>query len=77
MDWQEYIHSDPKILSGKPVVRGTRLSVEFLLSLFGAGWTAEQVLENYSNLTPESLRAVFVFAATATRDQRLFEHRVS
>ena len=77
MDWQEYIHSDPKILSGKLVVRDTRLSVEFLLGLFGAGWTQEQVLENYPNLSTESLRAVFAFAATAARDERLFERRVS
>ncbi len=37
MDWQEPIHSDPQVLLGKPVVRGTRLSVEFLLGLFAAG----------------------------------------
>ena len=63
MDWREYIHSDPKILLGKPVVKGTRLSVEFLLGLFDVGWTEQQVLENYSSLTPESLRAAFAFAA--------------
>jgi len=63
MDWREYIHSDPKILLGKPVVKGTRLSVEFLLGLFAVGWTEQQVLENYSSLTPESLRAAFAFAA--------------
>ncbi len=37
MDWREHIHSNPAILSGKPVVKGTRLSVEFLLGLFAAG----------------------------------------
>jgi uncharacterized protein (DUF433 family) len=73
MDWREHIHSDPEILSGKPVVKGTRLSVEFLLRLFAAGWTEEQVLEGYPNLTQESLRAVFAFAAESTRDERAFE----
>jgi uncharacterized protein (DUF433 family) len=38
-DWHAYIHCDPQILMGKPVVRGTRLSVEFLIGLFAAGWT--------------------------------------
>ncbi|CAN5700611.1 hypothetical protein BH23CHL2_BH23CHL2_10000 [soil metagenome] len=47
MDWHERIHSNPKILSGKPVVRGTRLSVELLLGLLAAGWTDEQILESY------------------------------
>ena len=63
MDWQKYIHSDSQILLGKPTVKGTRLSVEFLLGLFAAGWTEQQVLENYPTLTSEALRAVFAFAA--------------
>lgn len=63
VDWAEYIHSDPNILVGKPVVKGTRLSVEFLLRLFAAGWTESQVLENYPGLSRQSLRAVFAFAA--------------
>jgi uncharacterized protein (DUF433 family) len=63
MNWREYIHSDPEILLGKPVVRGTRLSVDFVLSLFAAGWSHEQVFESYPRLTPEALRAVFAFSA--------------
>lgn len=42
MNWREYIHADPNILAGKPVVKGTRLSVDFILRLFGNGWTTEQ-----------------------------------
>ncbi|WP_375468556.1 DUF433 domain-containing protein [uncultured Nostoc sp.] len=61
MDWRQYIHSDPKILLGKPTVKGTRLSVEFLFGLFATGWTEQQVLENYPTLTSEALKAVFVF----------------
>lgn len=72
MDWQQYIHSDSKILVGKPVVKGTRLSVEFLLGLFAVGWTEQQVLENYSSLTPEALRAVFAFAAECMREESFF-----
>jgi uncharacterized protein (DUF433 family) len=73
MDWREHIHSDPELLSGKPVVKRTRLSVEFLLELFANGWSAEQVLEGYPNLTRDSLRSVFAFAAESTRDERTFE----
>ncbi|MEH1922386.1 DUF433 domain-containing protein [Nostoc sp.] len=69
MDWQQYIHSDPKILLGKPTVKGTRLSVEFLLGLFAAGWTEQQVVENYPTLTPEALRAVFAFTAECMREE--------
>ncbi|MBW4495790.1 MAG: DUF433 domain-containing protein [Oscillatoria princeps RMCB-10] len=72
MDWREYIHSDPKILVGKPVVKGTRLSVEFILGLFAAGWTEQQVLDSYPTLTPEGLRAVFAFAAECMREEVLY-----
>ncbi len=72
MDWRHHIHVDPKILVGKPVVRGTRLSVEFILSLLAAGWTVDQILENYPTLTPESLRAVFAFAEDLVREESFF-----
>ena len=64
-DWRAYIHSDPQVLWGKPVVKGTRLSVDFILGLYAAGWTERQVLESYPALTPEALRAVFSFSVDA------------
>lgn len=72
MDWREHIHSDPKVLLEKPVVKGTRLSVEFLLELFAAGWTEQQVLDNYPTLTHEALRAVFAFATESMREVSLY-----
>ena len=76
MGWQDHIHSDPEVLLGKPVVKGTRLAIDFLLGLFAAGWTPEQILENYPTLTPEALRAVFAFAAEALQDESLFSVRL-
>jgi uncharacterized protein (DUF433 family) len=75
MGWNEYIVSDPDVLVGKPVVRGTRLAVDFLLGLFAVGWTEAQVLENYPQLTPESLRAVFAFAAESLGDEAFYQRR--
>lgn len=49
MNWREYIHTDPDILLGKPVVKGTRLSVDFILRLFGNGWSEEQFLKTTRN----------------------------
>ncbi len=63
MNWQEYIHTDPNISLGKPVIKGTRLSVDFILGLLGNGWTSEQIFESYPRLTPEALQAVFAYAA--------------
>jgi uncharacterized protein (DUF433 family) len=72
VNWEEHIHSDPAILVGKPVVRGTRLAVEFILELFAAGWTPEQVLESYPTLTEDGLRAVFAYAAEVMHSERLY-----
>ncbi len=71
-DWNNFIHSEPEVLLGKPVVKGTRLSVEFILSLFAEGWTKQQVLENYPTLTKESLHAVFAFATDCMREECLY-----
>ncbi|MBA2692237.1 MAG: DUF433 domain-containing protein [Rubrobacter sp.] len=75
MEWRERIHSDAKILSGKPVVKGTRLSVEFLLRLFAAGWSEAQVLEGYPHLEDEDLRAIFAYAAEVAAEERGFALR--
>ena len=69
MNWRDYIHSDPEVLVGKPVVVRTRLSVEFLLGLFSEEWSENQVLESYPSLTVEALRAVFLFAAECMREE--------
>ena len=68
MNWKAYIHSNPKILLGKPLIKGTRISVEFILGLFSEGWTQQQVLENYPTLNPESIEAVFAFAAECLKE---------
>ncbi|MBI3946374.1 MAG: DUF433 domain-containing protein [Armatimonadetes bacterium] len=72
MDWRAYIHSDPQVLLGKPVVRGTRLAVEFILRLFAAGWSDQQVLESYPSLTREALQAVFAFSAECMAEESLY-----
>ncbi len=77
MDWRQYIEMDKEIQQGKPVVKGTRLSVDFLLGLLGAGWTSEQILENYPDLTSDSLAAAFAFAADSLREMSFYPLRPS
>ncbi len=69
MEWRHHIQSDPAVLVGKPTVKGTRLAVEFILQLFAAGWTEQQILENYPTLTQEGLHAVFGFAAECMSEE--------
>jgi len=72
MDWREHIHSNAEVLLGKPVVKGTRLSVEFILDLFAAGWSEQQIVENYPTPTSEDLRAIFAFAAECMKEEVLY-----
>ena len=58
INWKDYIIADPKILVGKPVIKGTRISIEFLLGLFSKGWTERQIMEEYRSITMESLEIV-------------------
>jgi len=70
--WQERIELDPAVLVGKPVIKGTRLAVEFLLDLMAGGWSAEEVLRNYPQLTADDLQAVFHYAAESLKRERVF-----
>ena len=72
MNWHDYIHSDSSVLAGNPVIRGTRLSVAFLLGLLAEGWTEQDILENYPQLSGEALRAMFAFAEECTRDELVY-----
>lgn len=74
-NWADHITSDPQVLAGKPVVRGTRIAVDFILGLFASGWTQDQVLENYPSLTPEALKAVFAYAADVLHEEVMFPVR--
>ena len=73
MNWQDRIVSDKTILLGKPTIKGTRISVEFILERFANGWTEAQMLENYPRLTREDLQAVFSYAAESLKDGLLFK----
>jgi uncharacterized protein (DUF433 family) len=62
-DWQERIVVDPKVLVGKPLIKGTRLSVEFILDLLANDWTVKQVLGEYPQLEREDVMAILKYVA--------------
>lgn len=62
MKLKDHIITDAAVLGGKPIIKGTRLSVEFILERLADGWTEETILENFSSLTKEDLQAVFAFS---------------
>jgi uncharacterized protein (DUF433 family) len=74
---EELIVANPHILNGKPCVRGTRLSVEFLLELAASGATQEQILGQYPQLTPAGIAAAFRYAADALKGEHTWELRIT
>lgn len=69
---QTMIVSDPAILMGKPVISGTRITVELILEKLAAGETVEQILEAHPRLTKEGISAALAFAAEALRADVLY-----
>ena len=71
MNWQEHITADPAVLVGKPIVRGTRLAVEFILGLIAQGWPEQEITRNY-RLTVEQVRACVGYAQERLNDEKVF-----
>jgi uncharacterized protein (DUF433 family) len=63
----KFIVSDPSVMMGKPVIAGTRLTVELVLEKLAAGESVDQILEAHPRLTRETIRAALAFAAEALR----------
>ena len=72
MEWREYITADPAILVGKPVIKGTRLAVEFILELIAEGWSEADMLRNYPGLTREQILACVAYAKDRLSEERVF-----
>jgi uncharacterized protein (DUF433 family) len=70
--WEERIVVDPKILVGKPIVKGTRLAVEFMLDLLAQGWSPEEILHNYPGLEAEDIQACLAYARDMLRNERVY-----
>ena len=63
MDWEERVELNPEVLAGKPVVKGTRLSVQLILELLADDWSPEEVLEQYPTLTRDDVLACLRYAS--------------
>ncbi len=72
MAWPKRIVLDPAVLTGKPIVRGTRLSVEFIIDLMAEGWSEPDILANYPGLTTKDLRACLAYAAEVLRAEKVY-----
>lgn len=72
MTWRDRILIDPDVLTGKPVVRGTRLAVDFVIGLLGQGWSENDLLANYPGLTRDDIAACLQYAADALNAEKVY-----
>jgi len=72
MNWHDRITVNPKVLVGKPVVKGTRIAVEFVVDLLARGWTTEQILREYDHLTPDDIQACLAYASEVLKSERVY-----
>ena len=68
----ERIVINPQILTGKPIIKGTRLSVDFIIGLLAQGWPEQEVLRNYPGLTHEDVQACLQYAAAMLQQEKVY-----
>ena len=71
-DWKDRITVDSDILAGKPIVKGTRIAVEFIMDLLANGWTTEKILKNYPQLEKADITAVLKYATELLKEEKVY-----
>lgn len=77
MDYRERISVDPEIRSGKPCVKGTRITVADIFDYLGGGMSVNEVLEDFPDLTEQDIRACFAYAADRDRRVSVLPHEAA
>lgn len=72
MDWQDRITLNPDILVGKPIIKGTRLAVEFIIDLLAQGWSNDEILRNYPGITLADIQACLSYASAALKSEKVY-----
>ena len=74
MDWRQHIEQKPDVMLGKPVLKGTRLTVEFVLERLSQGWPQSDLTASFPELGPEQIQAVMAYAASLVRmDETIYK----
>ncbi len=68
MNWRERIVADPKVLVGKPIIKGTRISVELVMDLLGRGYSRDEILQQYPHLSLADVQACCAYAAEVVKE---------
>ncbi len=77
MSWREHIIIDPAILIGKPVIKDTRIAVEFVIDLMAQGWSESEILRNYPGLKHDDIQACLGYASDMLRSEKVYPLKIS
>lgn len=72
MEWRDRIVLDPNVLTGKPVITGSRLAVEFIIELLANGWTEQELLTNYPGITRDDILACLAYASDVLHEEKVY-----
>ena len=72
MNWQERINIDAEILTGKPVIKGTRISVEFVIELLASEWSMDDILRNYPGISYPDIIACLRYASETLKSEKVY-----
>jgi uncharacterized protein (DUF433 family) len=76
VEWRERIVVDPGVMTGKPIIKGTRLTVDHVIELLAEGWTTEQVIDEYPGVTADDVGACLAYASELIRTEKVYPARV-
>jgi uncharacterized protein (DUF433 family) len=77
MNYQEHITINPRIRSGKPCIKGTRITVADVFDYLGGGMTIAEILDDFPDLTADNIQACFAFAADRDRRMNVVPHEIA
>ena len=72
MDQQSRITINPDILVGKPIIRGTRITVEFIIDLLAQGWSADEILRNYPGISLEDIQVCLSYTSATLKAEKVY-----
>jgi uncharacterized protein (DUF433 family) len=72
MNWRDRITLDASVLAGKPIIRGSRLTVDFIVGLLGQGWTEADILRNYPGIKHDDIAACLQYASELLQSEKVY-----
>jgi len=75
VNWRERIEINPDVMTGKPIIRGTRLTVDHVIELLAEGWTTEQVVAEYPGVSPEDVAGCLAYASAVIKGEKVYPAR--